>query len=65
MFDHMRDSQHTKNIQINKVIGENEKCVFYLMEKINTVFGLLNTNKEFETKRRMCTKSHNQYLSIT
>ena len=29
-----RNSQHTQNIQINKVIGENEKCVFYLMEKI-------------------------------
>ena len=23
-----------KNIQINKVIGENEKCVFYFTEKI-------------------------------
>ena len=29
----MGDSQHTQNIQINKVIGEHEKCVFYLMEK--------------------------------
>ena len=27
------DSQHTQHIQINKVIGENEKCVFYFMEK--------------------------------
>ena len=39
MFDHMRDSQHTKNIQINKVIGENEKCVFYFTEKLNGLFG--------------------------
>ena len=31
----MGDSQHTQNIQINKVIGENEKCVFYFMEKPN------------------------------
>ena len=23
----------TQNIQINKIIGENEKCVFYFMEK--------------------------------
>ena len=30
---HMRDGQHTKSIQIDKVIGENEKCVFYFMEK--------------------------------
>ena len=28
-FYHTRDHQHTQNIQINKVIGENEKCVFY------------------------------------
>ena len=27
------DSQHTQNIQINKVTGENEKCVFYFMEQ--------------------------------
>ena len=33
MFYHVGDSQHTQNIQINKVIGENEKCVFYFMEK--------------------------------
>ena len=26
-------SQHSQNIQMNKVIGENEKCVFYFMEK--------------------------------
>ena len=25
----MGDSHHTQNIQINKVIGENEKCIFY------------------------------------
>ena len=25
----MEDSQHTKNIQINKVIGEYEKCVLF------------------------------------
>ena len=37
---HMGDSQHTQNIQINKVIGENEKCVFYSTEKLN---GLLAT----------------------
>ena len=30
---HTGDSQHTKNTQINKVIGENAKCVFYFMEK--------------------------------
>ena len=27
------DSQHTQNIQIDNVIGENEKCVFYFTEK--------------------------------
>ena len=33
MLCHTRDSRHTQNIQINKVIGENEKCVFFLTEK--------------------------------
>ena len=27
------DSRHTQSIQINKVIGEHEKCVFYFTEK--------------------------------
>ena len=29
---HMEDSWYTQNSQINKVIGENEKCVLYFME---------------------------------
>ena len=29
----MGDSQHTLNMQINKVNGESEKCVFHFMEK--------------------------------
>ena len=28
-----KSSQHTQNTQINEVIGENEKCVFYFTEK--------------------------------
>ena len=28
MLYHAGDSRHTQNIKINKVIGENEKCVF-------------------------------------
>ena len=35
MFYHMEVGQHTQNIQINKVIGENEKRVFYFMGKNN------------------------------
>ena len=36
----MRDSQHTQNIHINKVIVENENSVFYFMEKkLNGLFG--------------------------
>ena len=27
------DSRRTQNVQINKVIGENGKCVFYIIEK--------------------------------
>ena len=29
MLHHMGDSGHTQNIQISKVIGEHEKCVFH------------------------------------
>ena len=32
------DSWHTKNIQVNKVMGENDKCVFYFMEKTKRTF---------------------------
>ena len=38
MLYHMGGSQHTQNIQINKVIGEIEKCVFYFTEKLNGLF---------------------------
>ena len=38
MLHHAGGSQHTQNIQINKVIGENEKCVFYFMEKTKQTF---------------------------
>ena len=33
MLYHVGDSQHTQNIQINEVIGENEIYVFHFMEK--------------------------------
>ena len=36
---HMGDSWRTQNIQINKGLGENEKCVSYFMEKtIQTIW---------------------------
>ena len=35
----MGDRRHT---QINKVIGENEKCVFYFTKKLNRLFGQPN-----------------------
>ena len=38
MLYHMEDGQHTQNIQINKVIGENEKYVFYFTEKTQQIF---------------------------
>ena len=38
-FYHAGDSQHTQNIQSNKVIGENEKCIFYFTEKPYRPFG--------------------------
>ena len=33
MFYHVGDCQHTPNIQIHQVIGENDKCVFQFTEK--------------------------------
>ena len=39
----MRDSRHTQNNQINKVIGENEKCaLFYGKKKLHKLFGQPN-----------------------
>ena len=38
MLFHAGDSQHTQNIQINNVTGENEKCVFILWKKITQTF---------------------------
>ena len=38
MLYHKGDSQHIQNIQINKVIGENEKYAFYFMEKNKWTF---------------------------
>ena len=38
MLYHAGDSCHPHNIQINKVIGEYEKWVFYFMEKTIQVF---------------------------
>ena len=32
------DSWYTENSQISNVIGENEKCVFYFMEKNHVDF---------------------------
>ena len=39
MLHHMGDSRHTQNIQISEAIGENEKCVFYFVEKTKWNFG--------------------------
>ena len=40
---HSGDSRHTQNIQINKFIGENEKCVFLFDgKKLNGLFGQSN-----------------------
>ena len=40
---HTGNSPHTKNIQINEVIGENEKCVFILRKKTYRLFDQPNT----------------------
>ena len=38
MLYYTGDSRHTQNIQINKVIGENEKRVFHITEKTRWTF---------------------------
>ena len=43
MLHHTGDNQHTQTIHINKVIGENEKCVFSFMgRKPQELFGWPN-----------------------
>ena len=44
MLYHVGDSRHTQNIQINKVIGENEECVSYFTEKNETNFSANTTH---------------------
>ena len=39
----MGDRQHTQNIQINELIGETEKCIFYGRNYID-VFGQTNNS---------------------
>ena len=39
MLFHSGTTKNAENIQINKVIGENEKFVFYFMEKTKWTFG--------------------------
>ena len=48
-----KDSRHTENIQINKVIGENEKRVFYFTDKKHTDF-LANPIKSQELTVHGC-----------
>ena len=40
-------SQHTQNVQINKVIGEDEKCAFYFLKEKN--HGLLGQRNNLVT----------------
>ena len=54
MLYHVGDSQHTQNIQINKMIDENEWCVFYLAEK----------NRTFWPTQYMCEISRYQEVEI-
>ena len=74
MFYHTGDSQHTQNIQINKVIGENEKCVFSLTAKLNRLFGPPNTmsvlpkhqlrgRREMKTEIKAKPKGNKPYMS--
>ena len=39
MLYHIGDRRHTQTIQINEVIGENEKMSFILWKKLIELFG--------------------------
>ena len=60
MLYHAGVSQHTQNIQINKVIGKNEKKSLILWKKLNSLFGqpnifynsLLKAMPSFDLNRR-------------
>ena len=42
MLYHVGDSQHTQNIQINKIIGESKEMCFILGTKLNGLSGQPN-----------------------
>lgn len=42
----MEDSQHAQNIQIHKVIGEDEKISFILGKKLSRLFGQSNNSRK-------------------
>ena len=48
------DSQHSQNIQINKVIGENEKYVFIFTEKTKWTFWPTQYRARFPLRKRGC-----------
>ena len=69
MFDHVDDSQHTQNIQINKVIGEKKKCLsFYKRTHMgflaNPVFGRSVAYKTRIQVARLLSAFYTEYLKI-
>ena len=63
------DSQYTQNTQINQVIGENEKCVFYFTEKAIQTFGQSNSliflkSSELVLVREIWGKDENKAINI-
>ena len=64
MFYHAGDSRHTQNIQINKVIGENENVSFLLWKKLNGLFGQANiSGSSLSRKRTACACLRKQELT--
>ena len=58
----MGDSQHTQNIQINRVIGENKKTVsFILQENLSKLFGQPNSIYLCEVKNEAYIRYLEQY----
>ena len=58
MLHYARNSQHSQNIQINKVIGESEKCVFYFLEETKQTFWLTKYLAQHNKKLEILAINH-------
>ena len=58
MLYHVGDNRDSQNIQINKVIGESEKCVFYFLEETKQTFWLTKYLAQHNKKLEILAINH-------